>query len=83
MHRTTVMIPDELKDEAVKQARERGVSLGHFVREALRESVERIERKRARVGEDPLFADEAVFEGHLPAGAGGHHDDELYGVEEG
>ncbi len=83
MHRTTVMIPDELKDEAVKQARARGVSLGHFVRDALRETVERIERKRALIGEDPLFADEAVFEGPLPAHAAVHHDDELYGVEQG
>jgi plasmid stability protein len=39
MHRTTLMLPDDLRDRLRRIAAERGVSMATVVREALEESV--------------------------------------------
>jgi hypothetical protein len=81
MHRTTLMIPEDLKERAAKQAQERGVSLGELVREALRECVERAEVKRSRAS-DPIFYDDAVFDGDSALDLAARHDEHLYGRDE-
>ncbi len=75
MHRTTVMLPSELKQKAVRKSHEMGVSLGEFVRLSLRDELERQERS----SNDPLFADAEVFQGQAPEDAASSHDDLLYG----
>jgi hypothetical protein len=72
MHRTTVMLPRELKERAAREARSRGVSLGEVIREAL------ASRLRGP-SDDPLIADRAVYDGPVPADSVERHDDLLYG----
>jgi len=45
--RTTVVIPDELKERARRVAAERGVSMGQLIREALEDKV-KSERPKAK-----------------------------------
>ena len=75
------MIPDDLKDQAAKWARERGVSFGELVRQALRDCLERAAAKKAGFADDPMFVDTAVFDGDALPDAAAAHDDHLYGVE--
>jgi hypothetical protein len=35
MNRTTIVLPDDIKSEAVKRAQSKGISFGAFVREAI------------------------------------------------
>lgn len=76
MQRTTVMLPPELKEKAIRRARERGISLGEFLRESLVLALNsRLAQNRR---DDPLFADQAVFEGAAPSDLAEHHDQYLY-----
>ncbi len=75
------MIPDELKEQAAKRARERGVSFGELVREALRDCLERAAAKKSNFADDSVFVDTAVFDGDAPRDAATRHDDHLYGME--
>ena len=76
MLRTTIMIPADLKHRAEQQARRSGVSLGEFVREALRAAVS---ERDDGTPEDPLFADTAVYDGESPSDSARNHDRYLYG----
>lgn len=74
MSRTTIMAPDELLDELRELARERGVSLGEVIREAL--------ELRARLGRSRT---PPSFIGAIATGEPGHdtaarHEDVLYGI---
>ena len=53
MHRTTVMLPRELKERAAREARSRGVSLGELIREALASRL-------SDPSDDPLIADREI-----------------------
>lgn len=70
--RTTIMLPATLKARAHQRARELGVSFGELVRESLAHAVAPDPR------EDPLFFDEAVFDGDAPADLAADHDRHLY-----
>jgi hypothetical protein len=63
MHRTTIMLPAELKAQAVKRAKEMGISLGDLIRESLAAAL-RNGKKQEEV--DPFFADIAVYDGPAP-----------------
>ena len=76
MHRTTIMLPRNLKERAAREARERGVSLGELIRESLSAF---LRRDPEATTEDPLIADCAVFDGPVPADTSEDHDDQLYG----
>jgi hypothetical protein len=76
MHRTTVMLPRDLKERAVREAQARGVSLGELIREAL---AALMRRDRGISTDDPLIADSAVYDGPIPADTAERHDDLLYG----
>jgi len=76
MHRTTLMLPPELKSQAQKQARKLGISLGELIRRAL--AAELSSAGRERRAEDPLFSDGAVFRGQVPADLARDHDRYLY-----
>jgi hypothetical protein len=79
MERTTIMLPRDLKARTVNQAKKRKMSLGQYVREALRNSLEFDDKRRP--SDDPFFCDSAVFEGSSPKGLSSDHDDYLYGGE--
>lgn len=76
MHRTTVLIPEDLKVAAQRYARRHGKSLGDLIRESLRQRLQ--QESAASRAEDPLFADRAVYEGEAPSDLAARHDDYLY-----
>ncbi len=79
MDRTTIMLPPELKTRASNQAKKMNISLGQYIREALKKSLE-IENKRG-ADDDSLFSDNAVFAGTTPEDLAFNHDGYLYGDE--
>ena len=76
MRRTTIMIPDDLKIRAARQANAIGLSLGGFIREALEKAL-----KSDNTGklDDPFLADNAVHEGDTEVDLAQNHDKYLYG----
>ncbi len=76
LKRTTVMLPSDLRRRAFHRAKERGVSLGALIRESLDAA---LPRTAQAAGDDPLFADGAVFRGAAPRDLARHHDRYLYG----
>lgn len=74
MFRTTVMLPEELKSQALTLAREMGVSLGELIRESLRNAVQA--RKGLR---DSLLSDNVVSYRKGPKNVAADHDDYLAG----
>ncbi len=76
MKRTTVMIPDDLKNRASRRASSVGISLGGFIRESL----ERALRADTTVmNDDPFLTDNAVYEGSTEVDLAQNHDKYLYG----
>ena len=75
MHRTTVMLPLDVKTRALRQARKLGISLGEFLRQSLAAALDR----PAETKEDCLLHDEAVFRGQAPRDLSAGHDQYLYG----
>ena len=79
MDRTTIMLPPELKTRASNQAKKMRISLGQYIREALKKSLEIENRHEA--DDDSLFLDNAVFDGTTPEDLASDHDGYLYGEE--
>ncbi len=79
MIRTTLMLPDELRRSAFDAARQRGISFGELVREAIRAAIS--SAPRADMVRDSFFDDKAVYQGPAPADSSLRHDDYLYGEE--
>ncbi|MCP3963232.1 MAG: hypothetical protein GY719_35780 [bacterium] len=77
MHRTTLMLPPELKLQAQQKAREQGISLGEYIRRAIESELSGSGALRRAA--DPLFADTAVFTGDAPTDSAAEHDRYLYG----
>ena len=77
MHRTTLMLPPDLKLQAQRKAREQGISLGEFIRRAIESRLEG--SRQAERAEDPMFADVAVWTGDVPSDSAAEHDRYLYG----
>ena len=75
VHRTTIMLPDELRRRAVLVAREEGISMGELIRRSLLES---LREREAPAEEDPLFADGVVFAEEAPSDLAAEHDRYLY-----
>jgi hypothetical protein len=72
MSEITVLLPDQLKDQAEHAARVNGLSLDQFVRHCISMSLS----ERAK---DPMFADLSVYTGDAPPDLSERHDDYLYG----
>lgn len=77
MKRTTVMIPEDLKIQAVKHANLAGISLGGFIRKALERALE--PPNGDKLADDPFFTDRVVFNGETPSDLARNHDEYLYG----
>lgn len=78
MKRTTIMLPDDLKEKGMRKARRRGISLGELIRESLEALVKNPDTEKL---EDPLFEDNAIFRGKAPKDFSRNHDRYLYGSE--
>ena len=79
MHRTTIMLPEDLKEKAQQRADSRGISLGELVRECLSDRLA-LEAETRRLA-DPVFSAPA-WEGEAPRDLGDEHDRYLYGSDE-
>ena len=75
MHRTTIMLPLNLKRRARSLAQRMGVSLSELIRESLEAT---LRGDRGDLGEDPLYDDE-VYDGPAPEDLSSDHDIYLYG----
>ncbi len=60
MHRTTILLPDDLKVSAEAEARQKGISLGELIRRKLGKSSKSKKAKSRR--DDPLFRHYAKVE---------------------
>jgi len=76
MHRTTIMLPEDLKIAAEKHAHQTGRSLGQLIREALEKD---LNPSKSVWGRDSFLTDTRIFEGEVPDDLAAHHDDYLYG----
>jgi hypothetical protein len=76
MDRTTIMLPSELKTRASNQAKKMRISLGQYIREALKKSLKMEYRPEA--DDDSLFLDNAVFTGTTPEDLASDHDRYLW-----
>lgn len=79
MKRTTVMLPEDLRARAARRARKLGISLGEFIRTAM---ASMLKKSGGAPDDDPLFKDDAVYEGPVPRDLAARHDDYLYGRPE-
>jgi len=76
MKRTTVMIPEDLKNRASRRASSTGISLGGFIRESLERA---LRANTAVMNDDPFLTDNAVYEGNTEVDLAQNHDKYLYG----
>jgi hypothetical protein len=79
MHRTTLMLPRELKARALKEAKAHGVSLGEWIRQVVATALRR--RSGSKDARDPLYDDAAVFRKPGPKDLAEQHDRYLYGED--
>jgi hypothetical protein len=75
VHRTTIMLPDDLKAKAAEFSRKKGLSLGELVREALGELLNKAEEDAG----DSFFCDTAIYQEDVPGDLSRNHDEYLYG----
>jgi hypothetical protein len=70
MKRTTIMLPEAVRQRALIRARQKGVSLGELIRDSLDAALPAVANDAVR---DSLFED-VVYEGPAPVdGAAGHN----------
>ena len=77
MIRTTLLLPEDLRQRAFEEARRLGVSFGEFVREAMLAALAGSSRKGG--GRDSLLSDRATYKGPVPRDSSTRLDDYLYG----
>jgi hypothetical protein len=76
MKRTTIMLPEDVKARAERRAKRLGISLAQLIRNSLELLLgDRVPGP----GEDPFFADTAVYAGRAPKDLAASHDRFLYG----
>jgi hypothetical protein len=77
MKRTTIMLPEALRQRALARARQKGVSLSELIRDSLDAA---LLAARDEADRDPLFED-VVYDGPAPADDAAKHDEYLDGEE--
>ena len=77
MEKMKIMLPENLKIKALKQARMMGISLVQFIRESMERSLD--DSQHDSPIDDPLFSDDAVYRGETPSDLAEHHDAYIYG----
>lgn len=79
MHKTTIMLPLELKLLAEQEAHRLGISLGEVIRISLKNLIASARGQKSR---DALFDLNIVYQGPCEKQLSLHHDDYLYGKSE-
>jgi|GEM_PF-1262863 len=82
MNRTTIVLPDDIKAEALKRAQAKGVSFGSLVREALGKLLQEPSENAAQRSRRQAVEAMLQFGHHAPAGPSDlseRLDDHLYG----
>lgn len=79
--RTTVVLPPGLKQRAIAEARQQGISFGELVRRALAAALAPTEDRTQRPKGDP-FWDNLRISHDGPRDAALRHDQYLYGKQE-
>jgi hypothetical protein len=74
MHRTTIMLPSNLKNKAQAFASKMGISVGELIRESLEEKLHQAKNKQKS---DPFFDDQNFFNGDSPTDLAAKHDEYL------
>ena len=72
MHRTTILLPEDLYQAAGKEARAQGVSLGELIRRRLATITPRVQPAEAFFARHP-------WTGEAPSDFSSNHDHYLYG----
>ncbi|HEY7303386.1 MAG TPA: hypothetical protein VH601_04705 [Bryobacteraceae bacterium] len=78
IERTTVVLPNSLKQRAIARAREQGISFGEFVRRAVEKMLSAPPRGAGREKTGDRFWDNLEIYDGGPSDAAAHHDDYLY-----
>lgn len=73
MHRTTILLPNELKSQAERQARREGISLSELIRIRLSKSIDQKDKPTAAA-----FFSRVPWSGDAPVDLSARHDDYLY-----
>jgi hypothetical protein len=81
MHRTTILLSEDLRHEAENAARRRGMTLSEMIRRLLRTAVRG--NKSANRERDPLFQPRRLMRHANPADIAANHDEYLYGERSG
>lgn len=76
--RTTVVLPDSLKQRAITRAREQGISFGELVRRAVERMLLAPPRGAGRKKTGDRFWDNLEIYDGGPSDAAARHDDYLY-----
>ena len=76
MQRTSIMLPNDLKEMAEERAHETGRSLGQVIRDAL---FHELLRKEMDPKSDSLLEDTHYFTDETPVDLSANHDQYLYG----
>ncbi|MSV35470.1 MAG: hypothetical protein EXQ47_07715 [Bryobacterales bacterium] len=80
--RTTIVMPELLKAKAVARARQRGISFGELVRQAVEKEVAAPARgKSKKKTGDPFWDNLVTYDDDGPVDLAARHDDYLYGEE--
>lgn len=78
MHRTTIMIPENLKSKALTLAKKTRMSLGQLIRESLEQRL----NKKTSIEQDPFFDHPPCFKKKAPKDVSATHDHYLYDEHE-
>jgi len=78
MHRTTILLSQELRREAEIIARRRGITLSELIRRQLNAAIKE-PKSRQRSG-DPLFHPAQLMSADCPSDLAQNHDEDLYGA---
>ena len=80
MHRTTILLPEDLRREATKAARQQGISLSELIRKQLTKALGET-RSFAREA-DVLFHPQSLLNKRAPGDLASNHDEYLHEDEE-
>ena len=72
------MLPEELHEQAHRQARRMRISLGQLIRLSIEE---KLRQPASAAAGDTLYEDQAVYGGSCPRDLSANHDGHLYGDE--
>ncbi len=76
MHRTSILLPLELKRKAELEAGKKGISLGEMIRRGLKSDIDGSRHQSTVI---PAFFQRQPWGKKTPVDLSAHHDDYLYG----